>query len=348
MHNNRIKVLIVDDSAFMRNVLTKMIASDHDFRVVGTARDGVEAVDKVLSLRPDIVTLDVEMPRMNGIEALKLIMDKHPLPVLMVSSLTTEGAETTLEALELGAVDFIPKNLADLSVNIVKIKEHLLNMLKTIGRRKIVPGKRLPTKSIIPKRRSFDGQRKISVVAIGSSTGGPRALQEILPQLPENFPVPVVISQHMPKNFTGPFAERLNQISRIRIKEAEDGDILHPGTVLLAPGGSHLKVERTKAIETVVRITPDNGESIYKPSVDIMMEHISAVFPGRTLGVILTGMGHDGLEGMKNIKTSGGRTIAQNEDTCVVYGMPKAVVDAGIADKVVPLEEISGEIINYV
>lgn len=350
MHNtnDRIRVLVVDDSAFMRNAITKMITSDPEFMVVGTARDGVEAIDKVISLRPDIVTLDIEMPRMNGLEALKVIMDKSPVPVVMLSSLTTEGARETIEALELGAVDFIPKNLSDLSINIVKIKDYLIDKLKQIGRRKIVPKRRRHSGGTVVIRKSFEGQRKISLVTIGSSTGGPRALQEIIPLLPEGFPVPVLVSQHMPRNFTGPFAERLNQLSKIPVKEAENEEPLMNGTVYIAPGGGHMEISRKKAIDVRIRIRPDNGDCIYRPSVDIMMISAAGVFPGRVLGVILTGMGNDGLKGMKSIKQGGGRTIAQDEETCVVYGMPKAVVEAGLADKVLSIEQIAGEIVNSV
>lgn len=348
--NGRIRVLVVDDSAFMRNALTRMITADHEFQVVGTARDGVEAVDKVMSLKPDIVTLDVEMPRMNGLEALRLIMDKHPIPVVMVSSLTTEGAETTLEALDLGAVDFIPKNLSDISGDILKIRDNLLRKLKIIARLKIKPKKRRKEDHGGVKAGDirFASERRISVVAIGSSTGGPRALKEVFRMLPPNFPVPLVVAQHMPKNFTKPFAERLNSISAIQVKEAEDGEPLEPGKALIAPGGSHLGLLREKALKVRARIIPDNGEYIYKPSVDLLLREANRVYPGRVLGVILTGMGHDGLEGIKEMKLQGGRTIAESEETCVVYGMPRSIVEAGLADKVLPIDQIAGEIINSV
>ncbi len=347
-HDKKIRVLVVDDSAFMRNAITKMITSDPDFVVVGTARDGVEAIDKVISLRPDIVTLDIEMPRMNGLEALKVIMDKSPVPVVMLSSLTTEGARETIEALELGALDFIPKNLSDLSINIVKIKDHLLRKLKEIGRKRFVPPKRKAREKVTVIRKSFEGQRKVGLVTIGCSTGGPRALQEIIPRLPADFPVAILISQHMPKSFTGPFAERLNQLSSINVKEAESGEPIKSGTVYIAPGGGHMGLLRRKAIDVRIRLLSDNGESIYKPSVDVMMLSAAEVFPGRVLGVILTGMGNDGLKGIRKIKQDGGRTIAQDEATSVVYGMPKAIVDAGLADKVLPINEIAGEIVNSV
>jgi two-component system chemotaxis response regulator CheB len=353
-----VKVLIVDDSAFMRNALTSMLASDPEISIVGTARDGLEAIEKIASLRPDVVTMDVEMPRMDGITALKHIMEKAPVPVIMVSSLTNEGAKVTLDALDLGAVDFIPKNLSELSVNIVKIKEVLLDKIKQIARRgpirriirpidkAAIETKIRELRLTVPQRAT--GERKTSVVAIGTSTGGPRALQEIITVLPKDFPVPIVIAQHMPPNFTGPFAERLNQLSKIEVKEAQEGDQLKPGLALLAPGRGHMKVVKKRTLESVVTISENREEFTYRPSVDAMILSIAECYPGRALGVILTGMGNDGLKGLTELKRNGGRVFAQNEQTCVVYGMPKAVVDAGLADKVLSLEEMAGEIINAV
>jgi two-component system chemotaxis response regulator CheB len=353
-----VKVLIVDDSAFMRNALTSMLASDPEISIVGTARDGLEAIEKIASLRPDVVTMDVEMPRMDGITALKHIMEKAPVPVIMVSSLTNEGAKVTLDALDLGAVDFIPKNLSELSVNIVKIKEVLLDKIKQIARRgpirrivrpidkAAIETKIRELRLAVPQRAT--GERKTSVVAIGTSTGGPRALQEIITVLPKDFPVPIVIAQHMPPNFTGPFAERLNQLSKIEVKEAQEGDQLKPGLALLAPGRGHMKVVKKRTLESVVTISENREAFAYRPSVDALILSIAECYPGRALGVILTGMGNDGLKGLTELKRNGGRVFAQNEQTCVVYGMPKAVVDAGLADKVLSLEEMAGEIINAV
>lgn len=350
-----IKVLIVDDSAFMRNAISSMLSSDPEIKVLATARDGLEAIDRIKSLKPDIVTMDIEMPRMDGITALKHIMEECPVPVMMVSSLTVDGAKVTLEALELGAVDFIPKNLSDLSINIVKLKELIIEKVKAIARKGIVrrrpavlAGKtagpveapRIPARTI--------GDRKVGLVAIGTSTGGPRALQDIIPRLPKEFPVPITIAQHMPQAFTGPFAERLNQISQVKVKEAEEGETLKPGVVYIAPGRGHMRVKRERGIESVLRISEDKEDYIYHPSVDALMQSVSECFPGRALGVILTGMGNDGLQGLIALKKTGGRIFAQNEESCVVYGMPKAVVDAGIADKVLSLEEMAGEIINSV
>lgn len=349
-----VKVLIVDDSAFMRNALSNMLSSDPEIKIVGTARDGLEAIEKVASLNPDIVTMDVEMPRMDGITALKHIMEKNPVPVIMVSSLTVEGAKVTLDALDLGAVDFIPKNLSDLSINIVKIKEILIEKIKQIARKGIVKRRIRPVtapKAIeIPKSMPVrtTGERRINMVSIGTSTGGPKALQEIIPKLPKDFPTPIVIAQHMPPNFTGPFAERLNQLSQIVVKEAEEGESLKNGVAYIAPGRGHMRVKRPRGIETVVTISENKEEFIYRPSVDALMFSVAEFFPGRALGVILTGMGNDGLKGLTELKKTGGRIFAQNEETCVVYGMPKAVVDAGIADKVLSIEEMAGEIINAV
>lgn len=352
-----VKVLIVDDSAFMRNALANMLSSDPEIQIVGKARDGLEAIDLVEKLKPDILTMDVEMPRMDGISALKHIMEKNPVPVIMVSSLTTEGAKVTLDALDLGAADFIPKNLSDLSVNIVKIREILLDKIKQIARKGIVKRRIRPVtapkaveipKSMPAMLTRTTGERRVNLVSIGTSTGGPKALQEIISKLPKDFPTPIVIAQHMPPNFTGPFAERLNQLSQITVKEAEEGEPLKNGVAYIAPGRGHMRVRRLRGIETVITISENKEEFIYRPSVDALMFSVAEFFPGRALGVILTGMGNDGVKGLSELKKTGGRIFAQNEDTCVVYGMPKAVVDAGIADKVLYLEEIAGEIINTV
>jgi len=348
-----VKILIVDDSAFMRNALSSMLSSDPEIQIIGTARDGLEAIEKVQSLNPDVVTMDVEMPRMDGITALKHIMEKFPVPVIMVSSLTSEGAKITLDALDIGAVDFIPKNLSELSINIVKIKEILIDKIKHIAKKGIVKRRVIPAihRAIeVPKSMPVrtTGERRVGLVSIGTSTGGPKALQDIMPKIPKDFPVPIVIAQHMPANFTGPFAERLNQLSQITVKEALEGETLKPGFAYIAPGGGHMRVKRPRGLETVVSISEGKEEYIYRPSVDALMLSVAEYFPGRALGVILTGMGNDGLKGLIALKKTGGRIFAQDEESCVVYGMPKAVVDAGIADKVLSLEEIAGEIINSV
>jgi len=345
-----VNVLIVDDSAFMRNAITSMISSDPEINVIGIARDGIEAIEKVAALKPDIVTLDVEMPRMNGIEALKHIMAENPVPVLMVSSITTDSAKATLEALEIGAVDFIPKNLSDVSINIVKIKEILIEKIKSIGSKKHIFLNRniRPERLALPKPTEYQSHRKTAIVAIGSSTGGPKALQQIITVFPADFPVPVLIAQHMPPAFTGPFAERLNQLSAIKVKEAEHNEPIEKGVVYIAPGRGHMSVKRRKLTETVIQISEHEADLIYRPSINHLFLSIVENYSGQVLGVILTGLGNDGAAGMKEIKNKSGRTIAESEETCVVYGMPKAVVESGAADKVLPLNEIAGEIINAI
>lgn len=347
-----IKVLIADDSAFMRNALTSMLSSDPEVVVIGTARDGQEAVEKAALLKPDVITMDVEMPKMDGIQALRKIMETNPTPVIMLSSLTTEGAQVTLDALDFGAADFIPKNLSDMSINIVKLKELIIDKVKQIAKQGLVKKRRRPSQAAVARVAQMPvrtiGERRIGIVCIGTSTGGPKALQDILPNLPKDFPVPIVIAQHMPPNFTGLFADRMAQLSQIVVKEAEEGEPLRKGVALIAPGRGHMRVMRSRTGETIVSISENREEYIYRPSVDCLMESVSEFFPGRSLAVILTGMGNDGVKGITAIKTGGGRVLAQNEETCVVYGMPKAVVDAGLADKVLPIEEMAGEIINAV
>jgi len=353
MGGQPIKVLVVDDSAFMRKTISAMLAGDPRMTVVGQARDGEEAIQKVTELHPDVVTLDVEMPGMNGLEALKKIMDIRPLPVIMVSSLTEEGAVETLKALELGAVDYLPKQLEGVSTNIVGIQQELIaKVLAAAGSagkiRRPSDGKPKPAPLPSLSQSALSVMRGSKIVAIGCSTGGPQALQEVLPLLPKDFPAPIVIVQHMPKFFTKPFAERMNQLCQIEVREAADGQVVAPGVALMAPGGLQMRVVRRRAIDVEIALAPNREQHLHAPSADIMMQSVAEVYSGRGIGVILTGMGHDGLEGMKAIKGAKGRTVAQDEATCVVYGMPKAVVDGGYADKVVPLSHIAGEIINMI
>ncbi len=342
-----IKVIVVDDSAFMRKSISMMLEQDPEIEVVATARDGAEAIEKIKTFKPDIVTLDVEMPRMDGLTALKIIMKECPVPVLMVSSLTTEGAYATLEALRLGAVDFIPKQLSYVSLDIIKIKDELIQKVKSIARSKYIRRKIYRHDVETSKDLKFKKIVKdFEVVAIGVSTGGPLALQEILPKIPEKFPAGIVIAQHMPPNFTRLLAERLNSISGIEVREAQDGDVIRPGLALIAQGGKNLIFENGYG-NKIVKIV-DKPETLYKPSVDVMMESASEIFGDKVLAVIMTGMGKDGLEGLKKVKDKGGYIIAQNEETCVVYGMPKAVVDAGLADSILPLDKIGEVIVNMV
>ena len=347
-----IKVLVVDDSAFIRKIISNMLASDPRISIVGTARNGEEALAQVKALKPDVMTLDIEMPGMNGLDVLRQVMAHNPLPILMVSSLTEEGAKETLMALELGAVDYIPKHLQGSVVNIVTIQQDLIEkvvMAHKVGPKLAQFGRQASREHPVSASLNLTGYsgRGHKMVAIGCSTGGPKALLEILPLFPKDFPGPILVVQHMPKFFVGPFAQRLDQLSQIEVREAVEGDVLKPGLALIAPGGVQLKVARRNTLEVVVKLS---GEpvTLHMPSVDVMMTSVAEVFPERVIGVILTGMGHDGMEGMAAIKKANGRTIAQDEATSVVYGMPKAVVDSGTADKIVPLEKIAGEIANMV
>ncbi len=353
LSKKRIRVLVADDSSFMRGAIMRMISEDPAIEVVGEARDGVETIEKVETLKPDVLTLDIEMPRMNGIDALRVIMNRHPLPVLMVSSLTEEGAEATFEALELGALDYVPKNLQDLSVNIINAGPLIVEKIKAIAGRKVERHLHLsPDEPLKRSDRSVAGSRsfsqRIAVVAIGASTGGPGAVQYILQSLPSDFPASILVVQHMPAQFTTIFAERMDAISRLRVREASDGCSLSPGEALIAPGGKQIRLKREKAIDVRVEIMNGTEDVIYKPSVDIALTSVAGSFPGRALGVILTGMGCDGREGVRAIKRTGGKAIAQDESSSVVYGMPKAIVEERLADRVLPLKDMPGEILNMV
>jgi len=351
-----ITVVVVDDSAFMRKALSSMLEKDPEIRVVATARDGQEGLELIRKHNPDVVTLDIEMPRMDGLTALRHIMMEMPRPVLMVSSLTVEGAEATLKALELGAVDFIPKQLSKVSLDIVKIEEDLQDKVKQISRRRFMPPRAArPVRpagaagvsaggaaaAAMPRMvASRTGRPLRDVVAIGVSTGGPPAVQKVLSQLPADFPASILIAQHMPAAFTGPFAKRLDGVCKIKVKEAEPGDKAMPGTAYVAPGGKHIRLEmRGGRMEIIV--TQEPAEALYKPSANVLMESVGNLVGRRALGVILTGMGSDGAEGMRVLKQKGGRAFAQSDATCVVYGMPKAIVDAGLADEIHDIDDMA-------
>lgn len=349
--SNLIRVLVVDDSAFMRKAICMMLESDPEIRVVDTARDGEEAIEKVRLYRPDIVTLDIEMPRMDGLTALRTIMEEMPLPVIMISALTTEGAQATLDALELGAVDFIPKHLPFISLDIIKIKEDLLRKVKGIPKRKSLIRARLKARSLPPGPVTLASmgprQARFQVVAVGTSTGGPPALQAIIPRIPADFPIGILIVQHMPPTFTRSLAERLNSLSQIEVKEAEEGDQVGRGMALVAPGGKHMTVRLRRGTVRVC-LSDWPADTLHKPSVDVMMLSVARVYGGAAVGVILTGMGQDGVQGLKEIKRRGGYIFAEDEESCVVFGMPKAAIDEGVVDKVVPLESIAQEIVYTV
>lgn len=348
---SKITVLVVDDSAFMRRIIRQMIETDPEIEVVGMARDGKEGVEMAMSLAPDVITMDIEMPRMDGLEATAVIMDKRPTPIIIISSLSLEGAKATFSALDIGAADYIAKNLVDSALDIVKIQHELISKIKAIARKKArLAAYRRPERPEIiatPAARIHVTQ-KIAIVAIGASTGGPRAVQDVLTRIPGEITTPFVVIVHMPKAFTGAFAERLDGLCRLNVKEAEEGETIASGRVYVTPGGTQTRVKKRGITDFYVDIRDEPYNSIYKPCVDITISSIAEAYPGRSMGVILTGMGHDGLEGMRHIKERGGKTIAQSEETCTVYGMPKAIVDAGLADKVVPIENIAGEIVNMI
>ncbi|TAK26888.1 MAG: chemotaxis response regulator protein-glutamate methylesterase [Chloroflexota bacterium] len=340
--SKRIRVLVVDDSAFMRVALARLLASDPGIEVIDTAHTGTEAVKKVLELQPDVVTMDVEMPGMNGLAALREIMHKRPTPVLMVSSLTTEGAQATLEALELGAVDFIPKQLSQVSLDIVRIQPALVAKVRAAAAARPRAITR-PASGAAPARwtvRPDSRVKRLNAIAIGSSTGGPKALQEVIPNLPARLSIPVLVVQHMPPTFTGPMADRLNRLSAVNVKEAVDGEPLISGTVYIAPGGWHLEVSKQGAL-CYVKLSKTPAEVPHIPSVDVMMLSVARSYAGSVLGIILTGMGSDGLQGMTEIKRKGGVTIAQDEQTSCVYGMPQACVQKGVVDYILPLNQVA-------
>ncbi|BFT64911.1 chemotaxis-specific protein-glutamate methyltransferase CheB [Pseudomonas moorei] len=371
-----VKVLVVDDSGFFRRRVSEILSADSNIQVVGTATNGKEAIDQALALKPDVITMDYEMPMMDGITAVRHIMQRCPTPVLMFSSLTHEGARVTLDALDAGAVDFLPKNFEDISRNPEKVKQLLCEKILSIARsnRRVstytapppvaasaptpapssvgsfsgnVPARPAPAPiparapahaptSPAPKRKAY------KLVAIGTSTGGPVALQRVLTQLPANFPAPIVLVQHMPAAFTKAFAERLDKLCRISVKEAEDGDILRPGLALLAPGGKQMMIDGRGA----VKILPGDERLNYKPCVDITFGSAAKSYGDKVLAVVLTGMGADGREGARLLKQGGSSIWAQDEASCVIYGMPMAIVKAELADAVYSLDDIGRHLVE--
>ena len=357
-----LNVLVVDDSGFFRQRLKDMIGRHRDLKVVATASNGREAVEKVHALHPDVITMDFEMPEMDGITAIKHIMAERPTPILMFSSLTYEGARVTLDALAAGALDFIPKDFAEVSRHTDRLCAKLHERLLTLGREakasaaqaspSPVPEKELdkePDKEPVEPKRQKPARPVRSVRApraakafqprlliIGASTGGPVALSEVLVQLPADFPLPILLVQHMPENFTRAFAERLDRQCRIRVREAGSGDRLEPGLALLAPGGQQMMLEQGG---DKVKIVKDERMT-YKPSLDITFGSAAKQFGASVLGVVLTGMGADGKEGARMLKSAGSSIWSQDQASCVIYGMPMAVAKAGLTDKVLSLKDM--------
>ncbi|MDF2488926.1 MAG: chemotaxis-specific methylesterase [Pseudomonas sp.] len=369
-----VKVLVVDDSGFFRRRVSEILSADPAIQVVGTATNGKEAIDQALALKPDVITMDYEMPMMDGITAVRHIMQRCPTPVLMFSSLTHEGARVTLDALDAGAVDYLPKNFEDISRNPDKVRQLLCEKVHTLSRSNrrfggfaapapVAPaapgpaaaasglaGRAAPRTPVAPARSAAPApahapapkRKPYKLVAIGTSTGGPVALQRVLTQLPAGFPAPIVLVQHMPAAFTKAFAERLDKLCRIRVKEAEDGDVLRPGLALLAPGGKQMMVDG----RGTVKILPGDERLNYKPCVDITFGSAAKSYGDKVLSVVLTGMGADGREGARLLKQGGSTVWAQDEASCVIYGMPMAIVKANLADAVYSLDVIGKHLVE--
>jgi two-component system, chemotaxis family, protein-glutamate methylesterase/glutaminase len=346
--SEKIRVLVVDDSALMRKLIPSILARDPEIEVVGTAMDGEFALKKIEELRPDVVTLDLEMPRMDGMETLRLIMRRAPLPVILFSTHSKEGAYSTLKALALGAVDFIAKPTDAAAGHLEKIADVLIEKIKVAKR---ATGRKLPPATVpidppvAPKKGARQTAPPSRIIAIGVSTGGPNALQYVLSQIPADFPCCILVVQHMPEGFTEMFAKRLDECCALDVSEAKSGDLLLAGRVLICPGNRHMMVRRMPRGDMAVLSdsAPVNG---HRPSVDVLFHSVAQEFSLSTVGILMTGMGEDGAEGLGVIKAAGGFTIAQSEETCVVSGMPRAAISKGHAIRVIALEQIGNFLVS--
>ena len=341
------RVLVVDDSALIRSVMTELLSSDPDVEVVGTAQDPYIARDKIKNLNPDVLTLDVEMPKMDGLTFLQKIMAGHPMPVVMVSSLTESGCETTLRALELGAVDFITKPKIDVQHGMEELSQEIAGKVKAAAGARV--RKRTTTPVSEERIRELASQSAMikttdTIIAIGASTGGTEALKDLLEVLPPNTP-PIIITQHMPERFTKTFADRLNELCQISVKEAKEGDSIIPGQALIAPGNYHMELRRSGA-RYHVTLNQNPPVNRHRPSVDVMFRSVAQYAGANSLGVILTGMGNDGAAGMLEMKKIGAFNLAQDEASCVVFGMPKEAIKAGGVDKILPLSSLPSAILS--
>ncbi len=340
------RVLIVDDSSFFRRRVNEILDADRNIEVIGMAKDGLDAVEQAAKLKPDVITMDIEMPVMDGITAVRKIMQSSPIPILMFSSITTDGAQATLDALDAGAVDFLPKKFDDISSDRDEAKRLLCARVRLIAARGLAKPSSVSRTSQSSaattspaKPVSMPSKGNYQLIAIGTSTGGPVALQDVLTKLPKNFPLPIILIQHMPASFTPAFAQRLNGLCQIEVREAVDGEVLKPGVALLAPGGKQMEIIKHGVNSNIKISEPLPGQN-YKPSVDVAFTSVAQAFPGKALAIVLTGMGADGREGAKKMKQGGSSLWSQDEASCVVYGMPAAVADAGLSDHVLPLSFI--------
>lgn len=344
-----IKVLIIDDSAFTRQTIKGILEKVPNIKIVGVAVDGHDGMTKILRLEPDVVTLDLMMPKMDGFTLLRWIMEEKPLPVIIVSSYGDRS--TVFKALELGAVDFVVKPTDKASKELKEIENDILRKVLGVTSLNIEKLKKsvshLRAAKAISNFHSFEDNKEIELVAMGASTGGPTAIQTILTRLPGNFPRGMVISQHMPRGFTKQFADRMDKISALRIKEAEQGEPIEKGKVLICPGGHHLVLKKSKK-DVFVTIRDSFPTDKYIPSIDMMMKSAAEIYEAKTMGIVLTGMGNDGKAGMLEIKKQGGFTIAESEESSVVFGMPQEVILSGAVDKALPLEEIPNEIMRRI
>jgi two-component system, chemotaxis family, protein-glutamate methylesterase/glutaminase len=354
--HKKIRVLVIDDSLFMRQMISDILKADSDIEVLDTAINGEDGLVKIEKLNPDVVTLDYEMPGIDGIATLKRIMSRHPLPVVMISAHTKEGGEITLEALSHGAVDYVLKPSGDILVDMRPIKDEIIEKVKIAARVSIKTLKEFFKKNarelLLPQVPLADSR----VVAIGSSTGGTKGVELILESLPAEFPAPILIVQHMPEMFTALFADRLNRLAKIRVKEGEEKEEIKAGTAYIAPGGWHMKVSlggarsqpKTLRGHATIELTKEAPIYGLRPAVDILMRSVAEVYGTNVVGVILSGMGSDGMEGLGAIFKAGGKTIAQDEKTSVVFGMPRRAIEAGAVDDVLPIDKIAPRIIELI
>jgi len=337
----KIRVLVVDDSALMRKLISNLLAKDPELEVIATAIDGCFALTKVEQLKPDVVTLDVDMPRMDGLTALAEMVSKHHTPVIMLSSLTTRGAALTMQALEKGAVDFVCKPAG--SARLPEMADELVAKIKAAARTNVQALSRTAQAGAPIKKKprlAGQGRGQGRVVAIGASSGGPHALRHLLPRIPVDLDAGILIVQHMPESFTAMLAQWLNEICELEVKEAETGDLALPGKALIAPGSSHMKVRRT-ALGCEVLLEGGALVNGHKPSVDVLFRSVAEQYGSQATGVLMTGMGSDGAQGLGEIQAAGGHTLAQDKESCAVYGMPRVAAEKGYANKILPLTEMA-------